>query len=160
MSGWIIKYGSMTAVEKALDSDPCVNHEFLQQRGKLVDQNPDLPKSLNEGIYLNSFSGSYYDLRYIPSLRDLEGGDQKSANPGMRLGKNNVLNNPKQVVVSEEPKQGLQAPKKQFMVLSAYEKCYGTPDPAQIKTMIMKIRGQDVRSVDLIGEFQQGIYTY
>lgn len=115
-----MKHGSMTAVDKVLDSDPCANHEFLGQKDNLVEQ--------------------------------------KTVNPAMRLGKNNLLKNPEQVVVSEEHKQGLQAPKKQFMVLSAFEKRYGAPDPAQIK--IMRIKGQDVKGVDVVDESQQGIYTY
>ncbi|CAE7948414.1 unnamed protein product [Symbiodinium sp. KB8] len=120
VGGWIIKHGSMTAVDKALDSGPCANHEVLGQKDNLVEQ--------------------------------------KIANPGMRLGKNNLLKHPEQVVVTEESKQGLQAPKKQFMALSAYEKRYGAPDPANIK--VMKIRGQDVRGVDVIDEADQGVWTY
>ena len=32
---------------------------------------PETPISLDEGICLKSYEGSYYNLRYLPSLRDI-----------------------------------------------------------------------------------------
>ena len=37
----------------------------------LHQPHPETPISLNLGIFLNSYQGPYYNLRYIPLLRDI-----------------------------------------------------------------------------------------
>ena len=43
IGGWLLKYGSMTAVDKALDLDPCLNHTFVDQAEGLIVQKRENP---------------------------------------------------------------------------------------------------------------------
>ena len=43
VGGWLLKFGNMAALDKALDTDPCSNHEFLQQADNLIAQKVENP---------------------------------------------------------------------------------------------------------------------
>ena len=43
--GWLVQYGTVKAMDKALDNDPTSNHTFLKQRESLVERKREDPKS-------------------------------------------------------------------------------------------------------------------
>ena len=38
IGGWLVLHGSLSALDRALDADPCANHKFLEQGERLVQQ--------------------------------------------------------------------------------------------------------------------------
>ena len=51
--GWILSHGSLSALDKALDAEPCLNHRFLEQ-GKVLlqrkQENPAMRISKGDGF--------------------------------------------------------------------------------------------------------------
>ena len=106
----------MAALDKALDGDQCLNHDFLQQAENLISQ--------------------------------------KQEHPGLRLTK--TMKESVQVV--EEKRQGIRKPKRKFLTLEAYERKYGAPDAAKIKTQ--RIDGQEIKGIDVVDLADAGVYEY
>ena len=95
-------------MDKALDQDINLQHEFLQSRNKLEQL--------------------------------------KIETPGLRItAGNNMLK--ERLVAGETKKQGLKAPKVQFMELSVYRKTHGEPAPGAIKSIVF--RGRRIEGVDV-----------
>lgn len=72
----------------------------------------------------------------------------KEANPKIRLSAATPLR--ETVLVSEEEKVGLKAPKRAFLELSQYEKRYGPAPAGKVKTITWK--GQSISGVDIVRE--------
>ena len=55
IGGWVMTYGSLTAMDKALDADPCMNHSFLQQSEMLIQRkiaNPALRVGKSDCMFM------------------------------------------------------------------------------------------------------------
>ena len=55
IGGWVMSYGSLTAMDKALDADPCMNHSFLQQSETLIQRkiaNPALRVGKSDCMFM------------------------------------------------------------------------------------------------------------
>ena len=108
-----MKYSTMTAVDKALDSDPTSNHSFLKQRDVLVERKIEDPRSRVTA----------------------------SSNPFASMDT---------VSVTEQRRQGLTGPKKEFWELSVYEKTFGKAPQDKVKTQYFG--GVAVTGIDVVQE--------
>lgn len=115
--GFLAKYGTIGSMDRALDKDINLGHEFLQSRHKLEQL--------------------------------------KIENPGLRISAgSNMLK--EQILATEQTKQGLRAPKKQFMELSVYRERHGEPSPGMVKTIVFrgkKLTGVDVQRREDVAKF-------
>ena len=95
-------------MDKSLDQDINLQHEFLQSRRKLEQL--------------------------------------KIETPGLRITSGNNMRK-ERFVATETKKQGIKAPKVQFMELGAYRQTHGEPAPGAIKSIIF--RGRRIEGVDV-----------
>lgn len=91
-------------------------------------------------------------LRMRKRLEDL-----KVEKPGIRLSSGSHLLR-EQLEAREKSAQGLRAPKKQFVEISAYKKRFGEPQPSQVKEMVYN--GKRIRGVDVIKEEDVPCYDF